>query len=289
MILEISPTINIFGIQISWYAICIMTGIIIAAICGYREGERLGIKKSDILDGLLYCVPLCILGARIYYVIFDWGTGWNLLEIIGFSDGKFVGLRGLAINGAIITAALFVIFFCKKRKINFWNAFDILAPGFLIGQICGRWGNFFNQEAFGPVTSLETLSRFLPSFIVNQMYIDGAYHHPTFLYESMWNLLGLILILIFRRTKLIKVGDFFGFYLIWYGLYRGLVIEPMRQDPLMLGDIKINIVINVVLALLGVIFIVIKRKAWFYEKFGLENKLYYDKLQENTDGKYGFI
>ena len=251
MIYEINPiAIDIFGLQIAWYAICIMTGIFFAVLVGVRESDRLGIDRNLIYDGVLYCVPLCIVGARLYYVLFDWDSGWDLLKIIGFENGSFVGLRGLAINGGIITAGVFVVFYCIKKKISVLSVLDLVAPGFLIGQICGRWGNFFNQEAHGPATTYEFLSKFLPDFIVNQMRIDGTYYHPTFLYELSWNFLVLIFMLIIRRTKKIKVGDLFPIYLMCYGFFRGAIIEPLRTDPLMMFGVRANVVINLTLCLL---------------------------------------
>lgn len=281
--------IEVFGLQIMWYAIFIMLGIFLAVFLGLREADRLGMKREVIIDGVLYCVPLCILGARLYYILFSWGDGWSLTEIIGFENGEFVGLRGLAINGGIITAAIFVVLYCKKTKLNLLSTLDLVAPGFLIGQLCGRWGNFFNQEAYGKATSYEFLSSFLPEFIVEQMNIGGTYYQPTFLYESLWNTLGFVLILFIRRTKWVKIGDLFPMYLIWYGFFRGVVIEPLRLDPLYLGGIKINIVMNICLAILGGVLLYLKRNPKIQEKFHIENKYYHEKLEENNDGQYSFI
>lgn len=292
MINAINPVaIDLFGLQIMWYAIFIMMGIVGAVFVGIREGERLGLNKDDLYDGILYCVPLAILGARLYYVIFTWEQGWDLLRIIGFEDGQFIGLRGLAINGGIITAGIFVFFYCKKRKFSLLRTLDLVAPGLLIGQLLGRWGNFFNQEAFGPVTTFEFLNSFLPKFIVDQMFMDdGSYHHPTFLYESLWNTLGLIIILFIRRSKWLKTGDLFPMYLVWYGFFRGVIIEPLRQDPLMILGFRVNVVMNICLALLGLTLLYLKRQDWFCKTLKIENKYYHEALEENNkDGKHSFI
>ena len=274
--------LEIGNLKIAWYAICILTGIILACVLGVREAKKFGISSNIILDGVLICVPLAIVGARLYYVFTSWDKFYisgdfvgTLLKIIGYSESEGFKLEGLAINGGIIVAILFVIIYCKVRKVNVFQIFDLLAPGLLIGQICGRWGNFFNQEAHGPAitASTEWITNFIPSFIMDKMYFyDGslgetALWHPTFLYESTWNLIALILILVSRRkNKHQRIGDTIAFYLIWYGLGRAIIIEPLRMDPLLfvpsLGmDLlfnRVNVVINLVLAVVGIIWILLK-------------------------------
>lgn len=273
--------LQIGNFTVKWYAICILTGVILASILGIKEAKRFGIASNLILDGVLICVPLAIVGARLYYVF----TKWNqfvgedfmetLLNILGFQDSSFK-LAGLAINGGIFVAIIFVIIYCYKRKMNTMAVFDLLAPGLLIGQICGRWGNFFNQEAHGPAISEKTLTWInyvIPKFIMDRMdYYDydlkqQAIWHPTFLYESLWNLVGLITILVSRRiNKRQRLGDSVCFYLIWYGLGRSCIIEPLRMDPLLFSEAlgpdvlfnRVNVVMNLGLALAGVIWLVLK-------------------------------
>jgi len=293
MFLSISQNFEIFGFSIAWYAIIILTGIILAAFIGIREGVRLGIQRNDILDGLLYCMPLAILGTRLYYVIFNFDRfGFDILYMLGWDrqNGRFA-LEGLAVHGGIITAAIFVFFYCKRRSIDRWRALDILAPSLLVGQIIGRWGNFINQEAHGPATSRAVLARFMPNWMVEQMRIGGIYYHPTFLYESVWNLIGLVIIVILRRTKLIKLGDIFPLYLIWYGLGRGLLIEPFRTDPLMLfGVIRVNVMISLLFCAIGIAILVLKRKGWPDPKYFPEQMLYIEALEEKEDGrKHAYI
>lgn len=263
------------NLKIAWYAVCILTGIIFACILGVKEAKRFGISANLILDGVLICVPLAIVGARLYFVFTSWShfyvpgdLGTTFLNVIGFSNGSFK-LEGLAINGGIIVAIIFVIIYCKVRKINVFQIFDLLAPGLLIGQIFGRWGNFFNQEAHGPAITAETewITHFIPDFIMNKMHFNGATWHPTFLYESLWNLIALVVILISRRkNKHQRIGDTIAFYLIWYGLGRAIIIEPLRMDPLLFIESvgmdvlfnRVNVVVNLILAIVGIIWLVLK-------------------------------
>lgn len=283
--------LQIGNFQIKWYAICILTGIILACVLGIREAKRFGISSNVILDGVLICVPLAIVGARLYYVFTSWSNFQRetiidtLMAIIGYENGQ-LQLAGLAINGGIIVAVLFVPIYCKLRKINVFHIFDLLAPGLLIGQICGRWGNFFNKEAHGPAVTPKTewITNLVPDFIMDKMYYydyslgETALWHPTFLYEGIWNTIALVLILISRRkNKYQRVGDSVAFYLAWYGLGRGLIIEPLRMDPLLFVDSigpdmlfnRVNVVINLVLALIGITWLVLKHTV-FKEPYYIE-------------------
>ena len=269
--------LQIGNFGISWYAFCILTGVILAVVMGVREAKRFGINPTLITDGVLICVPLSILGARLYYVIFEWEQfyvagdfGATFRHIIGLTDNGFQ-LAGLSITGGVIVAIIFVIVYSKMRKLNPFVIFDFLAPGLLIGQICGRWGNFFNQEAYGGIISDATyswLQYLIPPFIMEKMHILGEYRHPTFLYESMWNLLGLILILVGRRkNKKANTGDFVCFYLIWYGIGRSVLIEPFRTDALMLGDIRINILVPALFAVCGTVWLILKHTKLKTDKY----------------------
>ena len=292
--------LEIGNFQIKWYAICILVGIIIAAILGVKEAKRFGISKNIIIDGVLICVPLSIIGARLYYVFTSWdnfydpSSGWNtFLSVLGFENGVFK-LEGLAINGAIFVAVAFVIVYCKVRKINVFHVFDLLAPGLLIGQICGRWGNFFNQEAHGPAVTAENgwITNLVPDFIMNRMeFYDyslgySAVWHPTFFYEAMWNLVAFITILVSRRfNKKQRVGDTVAFYLAWYGIGRALIIEPLRMDPLLfvpaigpdLWYNRVNIIVNLCLALIGIVWLILKHTV-FKEPYYIETQ---KQIKEN--------
>lgn len=257
--------IMIGNFTIAWYAVFILTGIIFAAIAAMEEADLLGIKRDYIYDGLLYAVPLAIIGARLYYVIFDPAGGYTSIgDIFNIRSG------GLAIHGAVIVTIIFLIIFTKMKRISIFKLLDLLAPGFLIGQVIGRWGNFFNQEANGIATTRgflrDTLK--LPKFIVDNMYFydsnvgEVSYYHPTFLYEGVWNAIGLVIMLVLRRKKGLKSGDLIGIYLIWYGLGRAMLEQFLRTDPLMLGstDIRINVLNSLVLFVGGgIAYLVLKR------------------------------
>ncbi len=247
--------------SIAMYAMCIMIGIFVGGYVALKEAQKLGINKELFLDGVLYCVPLAIIGARLFYVIFEW-------ENIGFSKMFNIWDGGLAITGGIIVAIIFVIVYSKIKKVSSLKIFDVVVTGLLIGQIFGRWGNFFNQEAHGGATTYEFLSSFLPDFIVNKMYINGTYWHPTFLYESIWNFVGLIMIFVLRRKiREIHIGDFLGFYLIWYGFGRAVLIEPYRTDALMFGDIRINVLIPALMVVGGIAYLVIKHMKYPQQQY----------------------
>jgi len=254
--------------QIAWYAVFILTGISLGAFLAYQEFKRVGWNTDILFDGLLYAVPLAIIGARVYDVIFKFDRYDNFLEMLGYVPGRGVSLEGLSIHGAVITTFIFLIFFTKRKKINFWILADILVIGFFVGQIIGRWGNFMNHELYGPAIESQFLINLLPAFIRNQMVVNGLVHHPTFLYEGLWNLVGLIFLLIARRKRWFKIGDMLGLYLLWYGLGRGLVIEPLRAQGaigdvyIIFGNIPLNIVISLGLFSLGGLLLILVKNKW---------------------------
>ncbi|MGM9970939.1 MAG: prolipoprotein diacylglyceryl transferase [Anaeroplasmataceae bacterium] len=249
---------------ITWYAIFILLGIVLAVYMGLREGKKLGIYSDFIYWGVIFCVPLSILGARLWYVLFNLDKFDSFLEVLGFTGHGFQ-LSGLAIQGGVIVAIVFVYFWSRAKNVKLYRVFDILAPGFLIGQILGRWGNFCNHELYGPIVeNVSLFKKLLPSFITENMYISGYYRHPTFLYESLLNLTGLIIILVCRRKfKKMLSGDTIGFYLTWYGCVR-IFTESLRlkgepSDPMMLGPIPVSIAISILFIICGITFLVLKR------------------------------
>jgi len=250
--------IHLGPLAIRWYALCIVTGLILAVYLTMKEAPRKKIIPDDILDFILIAFPLAILGARLYYVIFRFDYySQNLGEIFAIWNG------GLAIYGGLITGALVLYIFADRKLINTWDFLDIAAPSVMIAQSLGRWGNFFNQEAYG--ATVDNLN-YLPAFIRDQMYIEGSYRQPTFLYESLWNLLGFALILIFRRKwKSLRRGHITAFYLIWYGFGR-MVIEGMRTDSLMFFGLRVSQWLSVVLIGLGIFIILYqnRKKAPYY-------------------------
>ena len=244
--------IHLGPLAIRWYALCIVTGLILAVYLTMKEAPRKKIIPDDILDFILVAFPLAILGARLYYVIFRFDYySQNLGEIFAIWNG------GLAIYGGLITGALVLYIFADRKLINTWDFLDIAAPSVMIAQSLGRWGNFFNQEAYGAV--VKNLN-YLPSFIRNNMYIDGAYRQPTFLYESLWNLLGFALLMILRRRpKFFRQGELAAFYLIWYGFGR-MIIEGMRTDSLMFLGVRVSQWLSAALILLGIGIMIYQRK-----------------------------
>lgn len=238
-------------IQIRWYSVLILVAIIISTIFVMRETKRFGIDKDTILNLICLTVIFGIIGARIYFVIFNMDYYKdNLSEIFRIWNG------GLAIHGGIIAGIITIIIYCKKIGIKVFRILDIIAPWLLLSQAIGRWGNFFNQEAYGSATTLEHLqSLHIPNFIIDGMNINGVYYTPTFLYESLWCLLGFGILMVARRIKYTKLGQLTAMYFMWYAVGR-FMIESSRLDSLMLGNIKVAQLISVILFLGGLILFV---------------------------------
>lgn len=253
--------IQIGNLKIYWYSIMILLGVIIGCYIVIKESKKYNISKEKMSDILFYTIIFGIIGARLYYVIFNLDYYLNNpVDIIKVWEG------GLAIHGGIIAGILYLIYYTKKNNIKLLLMTDICIPGLLIGQALGRWGNFFNKEAHGPMVSLEYLKQLhLPKFIINGMNINGIYYIPTFFYESIWCIIGLIIILLFRRINKIKLGQITGFYLIWYGIGR-YVIESYRTDSLMINTLKQAQIISIIMILIGIILLIISIKQEKYNK-----------------------
>ncbi|MBT2730642.1 prolipoprotein diacylglyceryl transferase [Bacillus sp. ISL-75] len=241
-------------ISVHWYGIIIGLGAMLGLYLATQECKKRGISPDVLVDLVIFALPIAIISARIYYVLFEWSYYKNhLSEIPAIWNG------GIAIHGGLIGAVITAIIFTNKRKISFWKLADITAPSILLGQAIGRWGNFMNQEAHGgPVsrTFLENLH--LPTSIINQMNINGTYYHPTFLYESLWSLTGVIILISLRKVNL-RRGELYLMYLIWYSIGR-FFIEGMRTDSLMLTDhLRIAQVISI-LILTGCISLLLFRR-----------------------------
>ncbi|CAH0157610.1 prolipoprotein diacylglyceryl transferase [Peribacillus sp. NPDC101481] len=246
--------IDLGPIQVHWYGLIIGFGVLLGLIIALRESERRGLDKEIFTDMILFAVPIAIISARIYYVIFQWEYySQNPGDIIKIWNG------GIAIHGALIGSVLTAIVFAKVKKVSFWKLADIAAPSLLLGQAIGRWGNFMNQEAHGGEITRSFLENMhLPEFIINQMYINGTYYHPTFLYESIWNILGVIILLSLRKVNL-RRGELFLTYVIWYSIGR-YYIEGLRTDSLMLTDsLRIAQVISIVLVAVAIALVVFRR------------------------------
>ncbi|MCF6094562.1 prolipoprotein diacylglyceryl transferase [Microaerobacter geothermalis] len=256
---------SIGPLDVYWYGIILGTAALVGLILAVTEGKKRGVHPDVFLDLVLWAVPISIIFARAYYVIFSWDYySVNPGDIIKIWEG------GIAIHGALIGAILTAVIFSKKRGVSFWKLADIAAPSLILGQAIGRWGNFINQEAHGREVSREFLEGLgLPNFIIEQMNMNGVYYHPTFLYESLWNLLGFILLILLRRVNL-RRGELFLTYFIWYSIGR-FFIEGMRTDSLMLMDtIRVAQLVSILSILLGIGFI------WYRRKKGNSNIRYLD-------------
>lgn len=234
-------------IQIYWYSIFVFLGLAIASILIFKEARKRNIDEDFLVNLIFNTIIFGLLGARIYYVLFNLPYYIsNPIEIFAIWNG------GLAIHGGIFAALAFIIIYCRKHEVNCIQILDIFVVGLIIGQAIGRWGNFFNGEAYGQITTLQELQeQQIPNFIIKGMYILGEYRQPTFFYESVWCLSGFLAMLIIRRYKYLKRGQLTGFYLFWYGIGRFL-IESLRTDSLMLGPLKIAQVVSIIFILVGI-------------------------------------
>lgn len=226
---------SIFGIDIMWYGILMAVGMILGTLIAIKEAKRVGIKEDYVLDLAIFAIPIGLLGARLYYVIFNWEYySQNVSQILNFRGG------GMAIHGALIGGILTGYVFTKIRKIDFLKMADAVILGMPLAQSIGRWGNFINQEAHGGPTDL-------PWGIM----VDGVKVHPTFLYESVWDLAIFIFLLVFRKKKKYE-GQVIVYYIILYSLGR-FFIEGLRTDSLMIGPLKMAQVISLVGIIGGII------------------------------------
>lgn len=235
---------NIFGIPIRWYGLLIASGVLIGTLLALQLAKRKGVDEDTLIDLLLFAIPGAIIGARAYYVIFSWDLYKdNPIEALNIRGG------GLAIHGVIIGGVIVAIIFSRIRKVSFWKLGDIVAPSLILGQAIGRWGNFANQEAHGGPTNL-------PWGIM----VDGVKVHPTFLYESIWNLLVFVFLLWYTYKDKSKVeGEVFLLYLILYSVAR-LFIEGLRTDSLMLGPIRVAQLVSLLAIIICILIFNRRRK-----------------------------
>lgn len=242
---------SIGSINIYWYSVTMLLAVLTAIFLSLKESKKVGMH-TYISDLVTWIIIFGIIGARLYYVIFNFDIYKNdLLSIFKIWEG------GIAIYGAIIGGFLAIIYNARKRGQNIIETTDIIVPGLILAQAIGRWGNFFNGEAHGTPVTLEFLQSLnLPQFIIEGMYINGTYYHPTFLYESLWCLLGFIILIILRKITRRKKGIMTCTYFIWYGIGR-FFIEGLRTDSLYLGNIRISQLVSIILIILGIIGIII--------------------------------
>ena len=242
---NVGKSISIGGFEIAYYGMIIACGMILGLCIAMWVAKKTNQNPDQYFDVALYAIPIALIGARAYYVIFSWDQYKdNLIHILYFREG------GLAIFGGVIAAVITFYVYVKIKKQNFWLMADTACAGLVLGQIIGRWGNFFNQEAYGYAVD--------PNVVPWAMYIDGAYRHPTFLYESIWDLCTFMLLMYLNRKSSLKQGESFLAYLISYSAIRFL-IETLRTDSLMLGSLRMAQVMSVVLIIIAVSLIIYRR------------------------------
>lgn len=255
MLLSIDPIAFELGpIQVRWYGVIIAFGILLGYLIAQRETEKKKFPENTLIDIVIASVISGIICARIYYVAFEWAYYKDhLSEIPMIMNG------GIAIHGGLIGALGMAYFLTRKKKVSFFQLGDIAAPSIILGQAIGRWGNFMNQEAHGGEVSRSFLEQLhIPKFIINNMEIDGVYYHPTFLYESLWNLLGFIILISIRKHM--RIGQTLLSYAIWYSIGR-FFIEGMRTDSLMLTEhLRIAQMISIAIILFAI-------AIWIYRHF----------------------
>ncbi len=250
---------SIGNIDVEWYSFLIVVGAILAIILTIREAKIFNYPIDFTFNLCFWVIIVGIIGARLYYVLFNLDSYSNFWDIFKIWEG------GLAIHGGIIFGLITCVLYCKKYNARTIRVLDFIVPGLLLAQAIGRWGNFFNGEAHGAATTLVHLQNLhLPEFIIEGMNIGGVYYEPTFLYESLWCLLGFIIILIVRRLKVTKVGQPTALYLMWYGAGR-LFIESMRTDSLMLGGFKVAQIVSVIMIIIGLLIMMITSRKGRYE------------------------
>ena len=241
--------IDLGFLTIRWYSVLILLGFSIGYILVLKESKRKNIDKKIINDICFNLVIISIIGARIYYCLFSMDYYINYpLDIFKIWEG------GLAIHGGIIAGLIYFIYVSKKKKIKLLDLLDIFSPSLALGQAIGRWGNFFNKEAFGPITTIYDLRKLhIPKFIIDGMYINGHYHHPTFLYESIGCLVIFIILMAIKNKS--KRGQVISIYFIGYSIIR-FFIESLRTDSLMFLNFKVAQIVSVVMFVTGIVLLI---------------------------------
>lgn len=240
-------------IEVRWYGIIIAFGILLGYFIAQATAKRIGLHKDALIDVIFWSAIFGFITARIYFVIFQWPYyAANPIEIPMIWHG------GIAIHGGLIGGFITGVIVCKRNNHNPWQIGDIMAPSIILAQGIGRWGNFMNHEAHGgPVAKSFLENLHIPDFIINNMYIDGQYYQPTFLYESVWDVLGFALLLFMRKH--LRIGETFFLYLIWYSIGR-FFVEGLRTDSLMLtSHIRVAQLVSVLLIIISIIMIIYRR------------------------------
>lgn len=240
---------SIFGIEVHWYGIIIITGMLLATILSAKELKKRGYSEEIIYDLAMWVLPAAIIGARLYYVIFEWNQfNGDILKIISIRDG------GLAIHGGVIAAVLVGYIYVKIKNIDFFLLSDIIMIFLPLAQSIGRWGNFINNEAHGGETDLPWA-----------LIIEGKKYHPTFLYESISTFLIFLFLFMLYKKKNLNKGIITSIYIVSYSIVR-FFIEGLRTDSLWIGQFRQAQVISVVLIIFGIILFLLSKKNFFENK-----------------------
>lgn len=256
---------NLGPLSVRWYGIIIAVGILLGYFVAQRALVKAGLHKDTLVDIIFYSALFGFIAARIYFVIFQWPYYVeNPSEIIKIWHG------GIAIHGGLIGGFIAGVIVWKVKNLNPFQIGDIVAPSIILAQGIGRWGNFMNHEAHGGPVSRAFLEKLhLPNFIIENMYINGQYYHPTFLYESIWDVAGFIILVNIRKH--LKLGETFFLYLTWYSIGR-FFIEGLRTDSLMLtSNIRVAQLVSILLILISISLIVYRRIKYnppLYSKVG---------------------
>ncbi|HEB2395232.1 TPA: prolipoprotein diacylglyceryl transferase [Staphylococcus aureus] len=256
---------NLGPLSVRWYGIIIAVGILLGYFVAQRALVKAGLHKDTLVDIIFYSALFGFIAARIYFMIFQWPYyAENPSEIIKIWHG------GIAIHGGLIGGFIAGVIVCKVKNLNPFQIGDIVAPSIILAQGIGRWGNFMNHEAHGGPVSRAFLEQLhLPNFIIENMYINGQYYHPTFLYESIWDVAGFIILVNIRKH--LKLGETFFLYLTWYSIGR-FFIEGLRTDSLMLtSNIRVAQLVSILLILISISLIVYRRIKYnppLYSKVG---------------------
>ena len=261
---DMNPILFSFnGIEIRWYSVLILVGMILAIILMIKEGKRFNISKDFSFNLAFWVIIVGVISARIYYCIFNFSLyKENLIDILKIWEG------GLAIHGGLIGGFITLVIYCKIHNVNPFKMTDIAVAPLLLAQAIGRWGNFFNSEAHGSATTYTHLKELnIPEFIINGMKINNVYYHPTFFYESIYCLIGFIILLFIRRIPYIKRGQLTCLYMMYYSIGR-FFIEAYRTDSLMFGGFKVAQLVSIILFIVGlIIFIILSRKGKFEDLY----------------------
>ncbi len=242
---------SIFGFDIRFYSFLILIGVVIGYVMIVKEAKRFDISSDFMFNLFFWTIIIGIIGARLYYVVFNWeyfsshvGEIWQIWQ------------GGLAIHGGILFGLVTISIYTKKHNIRLGRILDIVVIPLILAQAIGRWGNFFNSEAYGAATTLSHLrSMHIPEFIIRGMRINGIYYTPTFFYESIWCLVGFAIMLLMRRRKFVKIGQLTGIYMVWYGVGR-FFIEASRTDSLIFLGFKVAQLVSILMIIVGIVLFV---------------------------------